>query len=166
MYTYCTVCIHMFISTTVISEPDDVTVCEGRSTTFICVLNGSMNSSDVQWYRKLKDTGTTERIGRWDDFIVVPLPGTNSFTTRLLISNPRRSYTGYYWVSSPLGDVCNTSFTVSTSKYVCIHTYTHMHSCYSSLVTAIVIYRAAVHNLLYWLLWPEGMHACCFFLIW
>ena len=105
----------MFISTTVISEPDDVSVCEGAlSRTLTCVLNGSMDSSDVQWYRLLKYTGTTERIGRWDDFIVVPLPDTNSFTTSLSIFNAIRYYTGYYWVSSPVGEVCNTSFTVST----------------------------------------------------
>ena len=158
----------MFISTTVTNEPNDVTVCDGElSTSFTCVLNSNMTSGDVQWYRKLKDTSTTERIDRLGDFTVVSYPGMNSFTTKLFIFDAKRSYTGYYWVSSPVGDVCNTSFTVSTSKYVCIHTYTLMHSCYiSSLVTAIVIYRAAVRNLLYWLLWPEGMHACCFFLIW
>ena len=49
----------MFISTIVISEPDDATVCEGTlSTEFNCELNGSMDSEDVQWYRILKDTST------------------------------------------------------------------------------------------------------------
>ena len=104
-----------FISTTVISEPDDVTVCKGGSPPpLICVLNGSMTSGDVQWYRLLKDTGTTERLGRLEGFTVVPLPGVDSFTTRLYISNAKKSYTGYYWVRSPLGDVCNVSLTVST----------------------------------------------------
>ena len=106
----------MFISTTVISEPDDVTVCEGRSPpTLICVLNGSMTSDDVKWYRLLKDTGTTEIIHHHlKDFIVVPISGVGNFATRLYIFNARKSYTGYYWVRSPLGDVCNTSLTVST----------------------------------------------------
>ena len=109
----------MLISTTVISEPDDVTVCKGTlSTTFTCVLNGSITSGNVQWYRLLKDTGTTERLGRLDDFDVIPIRGQNNFTTILYIFNVRRSYTGYYWVSSPLGDVCNTSLTVSTGTYV------------------------------------------------
>ena len=107
-----------FNSSTVISEPDDVTVCEEESTSLTCVLNGNMTSEDVQWYRLLKDTGTTERLGRQEDFNVVPLPGTNNFTTILYIFNARKSYTGYYWVRSPLGDVCNVSLTVSTSKYV------------------------------------------------
>ena len=53
IYNY--ICIHtyvsMLISTTVISKPDDVTVCEGGSTTFTCVLDSSISSDDVQWYR-------------------------------------------------------------------------------------------------------------------
>ena len=107
-----------FNSYTVISEPDDVALCEGGSTSFACVLNGNMTSGDVQWYRLLKDTGTTERVGRLEDFNVVPLPGMDNFTTQLYIFNARKSYTGYYWVRSPLGDVCNVSLTVSTSTYV------------------------------------------------
>ena len=116
MYYYTVAMYITFVSTAVISEPDDVTVCEGRSTTFTCVLNGSMTSDDVQWYRLLKDTGTTEKLGtlKDSDFTVVPLPSMNNFTTMLYIANARKSYTGYYWVSSSLGDVCNTSFTVST----------------------------------------------------
>ena len=38
----------MLISTTVISEPDDVMVCEGKSATFTCVFrDSSTNSNDV-----------------------------------------------------------------------------------------------------------------------
>ena len=110
------ICSYMLISAAVISEPDDVTVCEGRSTTFTCVLNSSISSGDAQWYRMLKDTGTTGRVNTWrDDMLVVPLTINNSFTTTLHIFNARISYTGYYWVSSPVGDVCNVSFTVLTS---------------------------------------------------
>ena len=106
----------MFISTTVISEPDDVTVCEGTlSTSFTCVLNGSITSGDVQWYRLLEDTGTAERIGRLDDFAVVPITGVDSFTTSLYIFNANRSYTGYYWVRLLSDDVSNASLTVLTS---------------------------------------------------
>ena len=103
---------------TVISEPDDVTVCEGTlSRTFTCVLNSSMASEDVQWYRMLKDTGTAERIFRLNDFIVVPLPDQNIFTTRLSIFNAMKSYTGYYWVRLPSDDVCNVSLTVLSSMF-------------------------------------------------
>ena len=102
----------MFISTTVISEPDDVIVCEGRSTSFTCVLNGSITSDDVQWYRILKDTGTAERIGRLDDFTVVPITSQNSFTITLYIFNAIKSYTGYYWIRLRSDDVCNASLTV------------------------------------------------------
>ena len=106
----------MFISTTVISEPDDVTVCERTlSTTFTCVLDSSISSGDVQWYRILKDTSTTERLGRLNDFTVVLISNENSFTTSLYIFNARISYTGYYWVRLPSDDVCNASVTVTTS---------------------------------------------------
>ena len=96
-----------FISTTVMFEPFNVTVCEGRSTSFTCVFNSSITSDDVQWYRLLKDTGTTERIGRLDDFTVVPIASQNSFSISLYIFIARSSYTGYYWVRLPLGEVCN-----------------------------------------------------------
>ena len=106
----------LIISTTVISEPDDVTACEGRSTTFTCVLNNSISSDDVQWYRLVKGTNTTQRISNAeDDFVDVPIPDQNKFTTTLYILNARRSYTGYYWVRLPSGDVCNVSLTVTTS---------------------------------------------------
>ena len=107
--------VHLSQFSTVISEPDDVTECEGRSTTFTCVLNGSISSDNVQWYRLLKDTGTTETLNiLLEDVTVVPLPGADSFTTILYISNAKKSHTGYYWVRSPLGDFCNVSFTVGT----------------------------------------------------
>ena len=108
----------MFISTIVLSEPDDATLCEGTlSTEFNCELNGSMASEDVQWHRILKDASNTERVSRQEGFTVVPIPGVGSFTTKLFIMDVKRSYTGYYWVSSPVGDVCNTSFIVSTGIY-------------------------------------------------
>ena len=106
----------VFISTTVVSEPDNVTVCEEKSSPpLTCVLNGNMTSNDVQWYRLLKDTSTEQRIGtQLEGFTVVLHPGMGNFTTTLNIANARESYTGYYWVRSPLGDVCNTYFTVLT----------------------------------------------------
>ena len=103
----------MFISTTVISEPDDVTVCEGRSSiTLSCVLNRNISSVDVQWNRLIKDTGTIERVTTHsDDMISVPIANNNSFTTTLYI-NTIKSYTGYYWVRLPSDDVCVASLTV------------------------------------------------------
>ena len=56
----CTCCYKTFI--TVISEPDDVMVCEGRSTTFICALNKNIRSDHVQWYRLMKDRNVTEEV--------------------------------------------------------------------------------------------------------
>ena len=44
------------------SEPDDVTVCKGREAVFTCVLNSNIRSDDVQWYRFIKDTSSTEMV--------------------------------------------------------------------------------------------------------
>ena len=126
---------------TVISEPDNVTVCEGESTTLTCVLNDSLSIDDVEWYRLIKGTSTAQRVSRaGDDFIDVPVPDDyhNKFTTTLYIFNARRSYTGYYWVRLPYDDVCNVSLTVSTGlfglnryTYICIIVYNtvHMYMC-------------------------------------
>ena len=120
LYTY------DFCLYTVISEPDDVTVCEGTaSTSLTCVLNGSLTSDDVQWCRLIKDTNTTQNVSNaGDDFVDVPIPRQNGFTTILYIYNARKPFTGYYWVKSPSGNVCNTSLTVSTGMFalhVCMH---------------------------------------------
>ena len=124
LYTY------DFCLYTVISEPDDVTVCEGTASTLLsCVLNNSITSDDVQWYRLVKGTNTVQRVSNaGDDFVDVPVANDdqNEFTTTLYIFNARRSYTGYYWVRLPSGDVCNTSFTASTGMFA-LHVY--MRTC-------------------------------------
>ena len=108
-----------YLPAIVISEPDDVTVCEGRSTTFTCVLDSSISINDTEWYRFIKDTGTTERIPNagGGDIIIVPTHSQNGFTTTLNIFNTTKSYTGYYWVRLPFDDVCNVSLTVLTSMW-------------------------------------------------
>ena len=131
LYTY------GFCLYTVISEPDDVTVCEGESTTLPCVLNGSISSDDVQWYRLVKSTNTAQRVSRaGNDFADVPVfnDDQNTLTTTLYIFNARRSYTGYYWVRIPSDDVCNVSLTVSTGlfglnhyTYICVIVYDTVH---------------------------------------
>ena len=113
--TYICTHAHMyFLSTIVISEPDDVTVCEGRTTTFTCVMDSSISSDDVQWYRLIMDTSTTVMVdGREDGLIIVPIDNGGTFTAILYIFNAKQ--TGYYWVKLPSDDVCNVSLTVATS---------------------------------------------------
>ena len=133
LYTY------DFCLYTVISEPDNVTICEGGSTTFTCVLDSSISSDDVQWYRLVKGTNTSQRVSRaGNDFVDVPVADQNKLTTTLYIFNARRSYTGYYWVRLPSDDVCNVYFTVSTGlfglnryTYICLIVYdtVHMYMC-------------------------------------
>ena len=89
-------CILKLISTTVISEPDDVTVCNGTTTTFTCVLDSSISNDDVQWYRLLKDTSTTEMVDPDDDHITIYTHTENTINSSLTITNASTSYTGYY----------------------------------------------------------------------
>ena len=122
----------MLISTTVISEPDDVTVCEGRSTSFTCVLNSTISRDDVQWYRLLKDAGTTEMVDLLDNNFTVSTQTRNTTNSSLTISNAIKSYTGYYWVRTSSVNVCNVSLNITTSMYInrtcicisCVHVYT------------------------------------------
>ena len=105
-----------------ISQPDNVTICKGEGAVFTCVLNSNIRSDDVQWYRFIKDTSTT--------VMVDPNGGNINFLTHtngsainisLTITNAIKSYTGYFWVRGPSGDVCNASLTVmGTSTYVCV----------------------------------------------
>ena len=110
------------ISTIVISQSDDVTICEGKGAVFSCVLNttdADINNTNVQWYRLIMDTGTTEFIYQRSSSIRFTVSTiNNTLTSSLTITNARKSYTGYYWVRLPSDDVCNVSLTVVTSTYM------------------------------------------------
>ena len=117
-------------STTVISEPDDVTICEGRQAVFTCVLNTTIkyiNSSDVQWYRFIKDTSNTEMVDQdGTDIHYVTHHSGNTLTSQLTITNTVKSHAGYYWIRTPSSNICNASLTVTTSMYICICTWIYV----------------------------------------
>ena len=100
-----------------ISQPDDITICEGEGAVFSCVLNSNIRSNDVQWYRFIKDTSTTVMVDPNGENINF-LTHTNG-SSSLTITNAIKSYTGYFWVETPSHNVCNASLTVLTSMYVC-----------------------------------------------
>ena len=144
------------ISTTVISEPDDVTTCEGEGAVFTCVLNASIRSDDVQWYRFIKDTSTTVMVdpnGGSINFLTRTNAGSainnatnngstvnngstalisneNRTSSSLTITNVIKSYSGYFWVGTPSLNVCNASLTILTGKgiilYLWLATYVFM----------------------------------------
>ena len=99
-----------------ISEPDDVTICEGEGAVSTCVLNSNIRSNDVQWYRFIKDTSTTEMIdpnGENINFLTHTIGSTTN--SSLTITNAIKSYTGYFWIETPSLIICNVSLTVGTS---------------------------------------------------
>ena len=113
----------MFIFITiVISEPDDVTVCEGEGTVFSCVLNKNSNisSNDIHWYRFLRSTGTIEMVDPSGEDVSFLTHTGSTLTSNLTITNAIKSYTGYYWVGTSSLTVCNVSLTVVTSMCLCV----------------------------------------------
>ena len=96
-------------------------MCEGELTTFTCVLDSSISSDDVQWYRLLKNTSTTEMVDPDDEHVTVFNYTGNTLTSSLTITNALRSYIGYYWVGLLSDDVCNVSLSVldAESMYIC-----------------------------------------------
>ena len=98
-----------------ITEPDDVTVCEGDEAVFTCELNSNIEDDDVQWYGFIKDTGTTELMISARDNITLLTHTGNTMNSSLTITNARKSHTGYYWVGMPSFNVCNVSLTLLTS---------------------------------------------------
>ena len=84
---------------------------------FTCVLNSNIRSDDVQWYRLIKDTSTTEIVdpnGENINFLTHTNGSTNSSLT---ITNAIKSYTGYFWVGTSSLNVCNATLTVTTHMY-------------------------------------------------
>ena len=102
---------------TVISEPNYVTTCEGKPAILTCVLNSSMIGNNVQWYRFLPNTSTTEMIPQGNNIHLNTSTINNTLNSSLNITNITKSDTGYYWVrlQSDDDDVCNVSLTVTTS---------------------------------------------------
>ena len=114
--------IYLFFYTIVISEPYDVSECEGKEAVFTCVLNttnNNINSDDIQWYRLVKDTGITKIVDQQDSNIHFTTSTiNNTLTSQLTISDAVKSHTGYYWVGTPSFNVCNASLTVLTSMLI------------------------------------------------
>ena len=96
-----------------ISQPDDVTICEGEGAVFTCVLNSNIRSDDVQWYRFIKDTSTTVMVDPNGGNNINFLTHTNG-SSSLTITNAIKFYTGYFWVGTPSLNVCNASLFVGT----------------------------------------------------
>ena len=114
--------IYVFTVFAVISQPDDVTVCEEEEADFTCVLDSSIRSDDVQWYRFIEDTSTTEMVdpdGANIYFITDTIGSTTSST--LTITYVVKSYAGYFFIRTPsLDNVCMASLTVLASKCICV----------------------------------------------
>ena len=99
-----------------ISEPNNVTVCEGGEAVFTCLLSSSIRSDDVQWYRSLVDMSSSELVeGENINFLNHTTGG--ALNASLIITNVSKSFAGNFWVRIPSGMVCRASLTILPSKY-------------------------------------------------
>ena len=98
-----------------ISQSDDITICEGGEAVFTCVLNSNIRSDEVQWYRFIKDTNTTETVDPNGENINFFTRTIGNTSTSVTITDAIKSYTGYFWVGTSSLNVCNASLTVVTS---------------------------------------------------
>ena len=106
----------LFVSITVISQPNDITVCEGMEVVFTCVLNltnSNTRYTDLEWY-KFTSTSNTEVLDPYEEKINFLIRTTgNTISSSLNITNV---VSGYFWVGTSLFNVCNVSLTVLASK--------------------------------------------------
>ena len=108
--------VFVFTVTRVNNQPDGLTTiatCEGWQAVYTCELNSDINSSDVQWYRFIRDTNTTVMVspsGRDINFVT-----RTDGDTILTITNAQYSYNGFFWVKVESRTFCNASFTTTTS---------------------------------------------------
>ena len=108
----------MFVFITVISQPDDATICKGEELVFTCVLNLTNNHTrytDLEWY-KFTNASNIEVLDPYEERInfLIRTAG-NTISSSLNITNAINSYTGYFWIGTSSFNVCNVSLTVGTS---------------------------------------------------
>ena len=107
------------ISTAVITQPDDINICEGKGAVFTCVLVCNATNYDVQWYRFIKSNSTTVMVDRHGESInFINITTGNTIKTSLNITNAKTSYNGYFKLEPSPFNVCNASLSVGTSTYL------------------------------------------------
>ena len=110
--------IHVFISTVTrvtYQSGTTISVCDGWETVYTCPLNGSVNSNDVQWYRRNRTTSTRVSIDQNGQNTYF---STEDGNTVLTIVNTLRAYDGYLWVEASSQTFCYTSITVLASTRI------------------------------------------------
>ena len=123
---------------------------------FTCVLNSNRRYSDIQWYRFIKDTGTTEMVDPDDDQSITISTHTGSrINSSLSITNVRKSYTGYYWVATSFFNVCNVSLTVVGGMwihFITLYVYAYIRNYNEDIVTFLNQARTSHRPVRVWLL--------------
>ena len=105
----------MSVYITVISQPDDVTICKGREAVFTCVLNltnSNTRYTDLEWY-KFTRANNIEALDPYEEKINFLIHTTgNTISSSLNVANATNAVSGYFWVGTTSFNVCNVSLTV------------------------------------------------------
>ena len=98
----CLYTVAIAVNVTVITQPDNTTVCEGGTAVFTCVvdiiLNVNINTEDISWWRIRTDHDSviliTETVTR---YIISNDINEHRVTSVLTITNLRLADMGPYW---------------------------------------------------------------------
>ena len=107
----------MSVYITVISQPDDVTICKGREAVLTCVLNltnSNTRYTDLEWY-KFTSTSNTEVLDPYEEKINFLICTTGNTINSSNVANATNAVSGYFWIGAPSFNVCNVSLTVGTN---------------------------------------------------
>ena len=129
----------MHITVTVITQPDNATVCEGGTAHFTCVMNitNVSESIDVKWWRIRKDQNSgnvligTQGVTR---FGVNKSTSQDTLTSALVITDVRTTDIGPYWcvvmINDELTMASNMAFFNIIQNGMYNYSYVHMYAMY------------------------------------
>ena len=121
----CTVAIA--VNVTVITQPDNITVCEGGTAVFTCVmdiLNANISTEDIRWWRMRINhnslTKITETVTR---YTISNDINEHRVTSVLMITNVRLADMGPYWPGLiDDNQLCSMAFlNVVLQNGMCVH---------------------------------------------
>ena len=126
-------CISLCITVTVITQPDNTTVCGGGTAVFTCVidiLNVNISIEDIRWWRKREDNNATIQL-RLPSIIkrynITNIISEHRLTSVLMITDVRLADLGLYWLGLTINKnkLCNNAFLSVLPNGMYIYTYVY-----------------------------------------
>ena len=116
---------YLYVTVTVITQPDNTTACEGGTAIFTCVVdihNVSIDTRNINWWRKRIDQNSSPIKVAFTAAGHRTVNSINGYrlTSLLMITNVKSTHIGPYWLneSRNLSDVAYLSVTPN-GMYAC-----------------------------------------------